>query len=79
MNTINPLKDELASTISSCRKLEKRVGECQKEVELERETQRVLEKQHISKVSGCICAMFFSPSLLLLLIVELVLIANHVI
>ena len=58
MNTINPLKEELASTITSCRKLEKRVGECQKEVELEKETQRVLERQHISKVSRCICKMF---------------------
>ena len=58
MNTINPLKEELASTITSCRKLEKRVGECQKEVELEKETQRVLERQHINKVSRCICKMF---------------------
>ena len=58
MNTINPLKEELASTITSCRKLEKRVGECQKEVELEKETQRVLERQHINKVSRRICKMF---------------------
>lgn len=50
MNTINPLKEELSSTITSCRKLEKRVGECQRDVELEKETQRVLERQHVIKV-----------------------------
>lgn len=50
MNTIDPLKEELSGTITSCRKLEKRVAECQRDVELEKETQRVLERQHVHKV-----------------------------
>ena len=59
MSTIDPLKEELADTITSCRKLEQRVKECQREIQLEKETQNVLEKQHANKVRVYTCLQLF--------------------
>ena len=50
MGTIDPLKEELSSSITCCRKLEARVSECQREVDVEKETQRIQQRQHVDKV-----------------------------
>ncbi|XP_067932683.1 coiled-coil domain-containing protein 157-like [Watersipora subatra] len=52
MSTIDPLKEELTNSITSCRKLELRVRDCQHEIQLEKQTQKDLEQIHAKKVEA---------------------------
>ena len=59
METIKPLKEELSSSITTCRSLENRIAECQRDLDAEKEALTSHQKLHLVQVNK---TMFYVQS-----------------